>query len=173
MRISGGLGHHRYWLWVFVLLSILAIWVLLYLQNPRFLYPLTVAIFVAIVFLALLGLRPKYRQALVRRLLGLNKRDLETGGLFHRYGRLAGILIAVNSLIFSLLLQYQLVSSKQTYAVFAFIYVQMFLGMVLLVSLLRLARKRWWKYPIVVLIILTLVVVAILTAMLLLELALH
>jgi hypothetical protein len=172
--MSGGLGRHRDWLWVFALLSILTAYILWYLQqNPRFLYSLAVACFVAIAFLVLLALRPEYRQALIRRLLGLHKRDLERGGLFHRYGRLAVILSIINWLIFGLMLRFQLVSPQHPHFVLSFFYIQMALGMVLLVSFLRVAGKRWWRYPLIALLILTLVVVVAVTALLLLELTLH
>jgi hypothetical protein len=174
MDESGRELRRRDWLWVFALLGILAVSVLWYLQqNPRFLYSLVVACFVAIAFLVLLALRPEYRQALIRRLLGLHNRDLEAGGWFNRYGRLAGILLVINSLIFRLMLQYQLVSSQQPHFVLAFIYIQMALVIVLLVSLLRMAEKQWWRYPLIALLILTLAVVVAVTALLLLELLLH
>ncbi|MDH5691366.1 MAG: hypothetical protein OEY81_08070, partial [Candidatus Bathyarchaeota archaeon] len=140
--MSGRLRHYRDWLWVFVFLSILIAYALWYLQqNPPFIYPLAIAFFVAIIFLTLSALRPEYRQGIIRRLLGLHKRDLERGGWFHRYGKLAGILIIINALIFRLMVELQFVSTQDVQAILLFIYIQMALGTVLLVSFLRVAGK--------------------------------
>jgi uncharacterized membrane protein len=76
-------------------------------------------------------------------------------------------------LIFRLMLQYELVSSQQPHFVLAFIYIQMALSMVLLVSLLRMAEKRVWRYPLIALLILTFVVVVAVTVLLILELTLR
>jgi hypothetical protein len=171
--MSGGLRHYRDWLWVFAFLSILIAYALWYLQqNPPFIYPLAIAFSAAIIFCALLALRPEYRQDLIRRLLGLHKRDLERGGWFRRYGKLAGILIIINALIFRLMVELQFVSIQDVQAILLFIYIQMALGTVLLVSFLRVAGK-WLRYPLIILLTLTLVLVTIITAMILLELTLH
>ena len=160
-----GLRHYRDWLWVFALLSILTVYTLWYIQQrPQFIYSIAIAFFVAMIFCALLALRPEYRQGLIRRLLGLHKRDLERGGWFHRYGRLAGFLIVINLIIFRLMLRFQLVSYEYPYFVLTFIYIQMALGIILLVSLLRVAGK-WWRYPLITMLILTLAVIAAVTAL--------
>jgi hypothetical protein len=78
----------------------------------------------------LLALRPDYRQGIISRLLRLHNRDLERGGWFRRYGRLAGILIVINALIFRLMVQLQFISSQDVQAILLFIYIQMALGMV-------------------------------------------
>ena len=164
--MTGSLRRSRDWFLIFALLVILATSVLWYLyQNPHFFISLAIALFVAIIFLTLLALRPEYRQGLIRRLLELHKRDLERGGWIHRYGRLAGILIIINALIFRLMLQLQFLSAQDVQAIFLFIYIQMALGTVLLVSLLRVAGK-WWRYLLTANLILTLVVIAIVTAIL-------
>lgn len=164
--MRGGLRHYRDWLWVFALLSILTAYILWYLQqNPHFTYSLAIAFSIAMIFCALLALRPEYRQCLIRRLLGLHKRDLERGGWFHRYGRLAGILLIINLVIFRLMLRFQLVSPQHPHFVLSFFYIQMALGIVLLVSFLRVAGK-WLRYLLITMLILTLVVIAIITAML-------
>lgn len=164
--MSGGLRHYRDWLWVFALLSILTAYILWYLQQkPHFIYSIAIAFSVAMIFCALLALRPEYRQGLIRRLLGLHKRDLERGGWFHRYGRLAGILLIINLLIFRLMLQFQLVSPQYPHFVLTFFYIQMALGMVLLVSFLRVAGK-WWRYLLIIMLILTLAAIATITAIL-------
>lgn len=174
MDESGRRLRRRDWLWVFTLLGIVAVSVLWYLQqNPSLLYSIAVACFVAIAFLILLALRPEHQQTLIRRLLELHNRDREAGGWFNRYGRLAGILLVINLLIFRLMLQYELVSSQQPHFVLAFIYIQMALSMVLLVSLLRMAEKRVWRYPLIALLILTFVVVVAVTVLLILELTLR
>jgi len=159
--MSGGLRHYWDWLWIPALLSILIAYVLWYLQhNPNFIYSFAIAFSVALVLCAVLVLR----YDLIRRLLGLYKRDLERGGWFYRYGRLAAILFIINSAIFRLMLQFQLVSPQYPYFVLAFFYIQMALGMVLVVSFLKVAGK-WWRYPIITMLILTLVIIAIITAM--------
>jgi len=161
-----GLRHYRDWLWVFALLSILTAYTVWYLQlKPHFIYSLAIAFSIAMIFCALLALRPEYRQGLTRRLLGLHKRDLERGGWLHRYGRLAGILIVINLMIFRLMLQFQLVSSQYPHFVLTFIYIQMALGIILLVSFLRVAGK-WWRYPLITMLILTLAVIVAVTALL-------
>ena len=164
--MTGSLGRSRDWFLIFALLVILATSVLWYLyQNPHFFISLAIALFVAIIFLTLLALRPEYRQGLIRRLLELHERDLERGGWYHRYGRLAGILIIINLLIFRLMLQFQLVSPQYPHFVLTFFYIQMALGMVLLVSLLRVAGK-WWKYLLITTLILKLAAIAAVTAIL-------
>ena len=171
--MTGSLRRSRDWFRIFAFLVILAAFVLWYLyQNPHFFISLAIALFVAIIFLTLLALRPEYRQGIIRRLLGFQKRDLERGGWFQRYGKLAGILIIINALIFRLMVELQFVSTQDVQAILLFIYIQMALGTVLLVSFLRVAGK-WLRYPLIILLTLTLVVVAIITALILLELTLH
>lgn len=158
--------HYRNWLGVFVLLSILTAYIIWYLQqNPLFIYSFAIAFSIAVIFCSLLALRPEYREGLISRLLKLHKRDLERGGWFHRYGRFAAILSIINWLIFGLMLRFQLVSSHNPLFVLSFFYIQMILAMVLLVSFLRGAGK-WLRYLTISMMILTLVVIAIITAML-------
>lgn len=171
--MTGSLRRSRDWFRIFALLVILAASVLWYLYiTPHFSYLLAIALFVAIIFLTLLALRPEYREGIIRRLLGFQKRDLERGGWLQRYGKLAGILIIINSLIFRLMVGLQFVSIQDVQAILLFIYVQMALGTVLLVSFLRVAGK-WLRYPLIILLALTLVAVAMITAIILRELTLH
>jgi hypothetical protein len=82
-----------------------------------------------------------------------------------KYWRLAGILLIINLLIFRLMLQFQLISPQYPHFVLTFFYIQMALGMVLLVSFLRVAGK-WWRCLSITMLILELVVIATITAML-------
>jgi len=94
---------------------------------------------------------------------------VETGGRFNRYGKLAGFLILINSLVFRLMAHYNLHSSL---SFLLFIYIQMGLGVILTASLLGISGKVF-RYPLIALIILELAVIGIITALFLLELAHH
>ena len=164
--VIGSLERHRNWLWFFVFLGMLAICMLWYIQqNPHFIYSLVIAFSVATIFCALLALRPKFRQALSKSLLEFYRRDLESGGLFHRFGRLAAILSIINWLIFGLMLKFHLVSPQHSYFVLTFFYIQLILGIIFILSLLK-AVGRWWRYLLISLSILHLAVIATITAIL-------
>ncbi len=147
---------YRDWLWVSILLIVVTAYTLWTLQQqPQFIYYLVVAISVAIVFNALLVLRPEYRQSLIRRVL-----EFQRGrGRLYRYRTLVVILFFINIMIFRVVLQSQLFSP---HFVLIFFYILMALGMILLVSFLRVVGK-WWRYLIILMLTAMLVAIAILS----------
>ena len=158
------------WLWVLALIGIFAVSVILYIRtNPNFFYSFVVGFLVGIVFLIVTALRPKYKEGLIKRLSGLRRKDIETGGWFNRYGRLAGFLIIMNSLVFRLLIQYKPISPI---FFLLFIYIQISLGVILCMSLIKIVGKLW-RYLLTILIILGFAVAIIVTALSLLELLPH
>jgi len=153
-----------------VLIGIFAVSVTLYLQTkPSFFHSLLIGFLIGIVFLVVMALQPKYKEDLIKRLSGLRRKDIETGGWFNRYGRLAGFLIVMNSLVFRLLIQFQLISPI---FFLLFIYIQISLGVILCISLIKIVGKLW-LYLLIILIILGLAVAVIVTALSLLELLPH
>jgi len=155
------------WLWVLVLVGVFAVSVILYVRtNPNFFYSVVVGFLIGIVFLVVMALQPKYKEDLIKRLSRLRRKDIEKGGWFNRYGRLAGFLIVMNSLVFRLLTQYQLISPI---FFLLFIYIQISLGVILCISLMKIVGKLW-RYLLTILIILGLAVAVIVTALSLLEL---
>jgi len=99
-------------------------------------------------------------------MLGLHKRDLERGGWLYRYGTPAAVFSLIYWAIFRVMLEFQLVSPQYLpHFVFTYLYIQLALGLVILVGFLRVAGKRWIYLPIVML-ILTLVAIATITAIL-------
>lgn len=154
-------------LYVLVLLILLSGSIILQ-QNFLFFYYLIFVLIALIAFFTLLHLRPDYRRRLIERLELFQERDHDLGDLFYRYGRLSGILIVVNLLIFRLLEYFDIVSSSQTVFFLLFFYVQMILGTILLISLIRSAG-RIWRYPLTGLLILQLAVVVIISILFLLK----
>jgi|GEM_PF-2103111 hypothetical protein len=166
----GELVRLRDWLLLLVLTGILAVSIAVYLPtNPSVFYSIIVGLLIGILFLVVLALRPEYKQSLIEGLSRLRKKDMETGGRFNRYGRLAGFLIVINSLVFRLMVQYNLVSPL---FFLSFIYIQMALGVILTVSFLGIVGKLL-RYPLIALIILELAVAVTVTALFLLELMPH
>jgi hypothetical protein len=95
----GELVQLRDWLLLLVLTGILAVSIAVYLPtNPSVFYSIIVGLLIGILFLVVLALRPEYKQSLIEGLSRLRKKDMETGGRFNRYGRLAGFLIVINFL---------------------------------------------------------------------------
>ena len=153
-----------------VLTGILAVSIAVYLPtNPSVFYSIIFGLLIGIIFLVVLALRPEYKQGLIEGLSRLRKKDMETGGRFNRYGRLAGFLIVISSLVFRLMMQYNIVSPL---LFLAFIYIQMALGVILTVSFLGIVGKLL-RYPLIALIILELAVAVTVTALFLLELMPH
>ena len=99
-------------------------------------------------------------------MLGLHKRDLERGGWLYRYGTPAAVFFFIYWAIFRVMLEFQLISPQYLpHFVFTYLYVQLALGLVILVSFLRIAGK-WWRHLLMVMLILTLTAIATITAIL-------
>jgi len=108
----------------------------------------------------------KYGDWFRKFMLGLHKRDLERGGWLYRYGTPAAIFSLAYWAIFRVILEFQLISPRYLpHFVFTYLYIQLALGLVILAGFLRVAGK-WWRYLLMVMLILTLAAIATITAIL-------
>lgn len=154
-------GKYMDWLVVFIGLSVLIVFTIGSLQqDPQFIYPLAVAISVAIIFNVLLALRPKYRQGLIRRLREFHAREQRRGGWLYHYGNLARVFFYINLGIGYVTWKSQLIHLPQFFI--AWLFIQLILGMVSVARFLTVA-EGWWRYLITTMLILSLAAIALLS----------
>jgi len=111
--------------------------------NPQHIPLFLTTTIVALGFVAVMALLPKYRRRLVKRLLAYNTRQKEMGGWLYRYQKIALVLFFVIILTFPLLLQCQFIPSQyMPWAVLTFFIIILALGVIQIVRLLR-AAGRW------------------------------
>ncbi|MFQ5621592.1 MAG: hypothetical protein ACE5FT_07190 [Candidatus Nanoarchaeia archaeon] len=135
---------HKDWIYVFMVIAIITVYTVwrLYL-NPQHIPLLLTTTIIALGFVAVMALLPKYRRRLVKAILGYNTRQKELGGWLYRYQKFALALLFAIILTFPLLLQYQFIPSQfMPWAVLAFFIVILALGAIQIAGLLRAAG--WW-----------------------------
>lgn len=131
----------RYWVAILIFLGI-CIYTVWYLQvNPQNI-PLFLAIgVVAVGFVVLMALLPKYRRRFLEAIMAYHAKEKGLGALY-RYKNMALALILINSLIFSVLWQYQLIPSQYIpmYAI-SFLIINLTSSTILIVGLLKTIGK--------------------------------
>lgn len=126
---------------VIVIITVYTAW-RLYL-NPQHIPLFLTTTIIALGFVAVMALLPKYRRRLVKAILAYNSRQKEMGGWLYRYRRIALVLFFIIILTFPLFLQYQFIPSQfMPWAVLTFFIVILALGAIQIAGLLRAAG--WW-----------------------------
>ena len=135
---------YKDWIYVFIVMGIITIYTVWRLHlNPQHIPLFLTTTIIALGFVAVMALLPKYRRRLVKRLLAYHTRQKEMGGWLYRYQKIALVLFFVIILTFPLLLQYQFIPSQyMPWAVLTFFIIILALGVIQIVRLLR-AAGRW------------------------------
>lgn len=131
-----------YWIAILVVLSV-SLYTAWYLQlNPQRLPLFLVTITVAIGFVVLMALLPEYRRRLAERIAVYHAKERESLGRLYRYRNVALAVILINSLVFPLLWQYQLIPSQyMPLYVITFLIINVASGAILAVGLLKTMGK--------------------------------
>ena len=145
------------WLFAILATSFVIIYTVWYLYfEPQHIPLFLATAIVALSFVAVMFLLPKYRQRLVEKILAYHAKEKRLGG-FYRYQKVAVALIIINSLIFSVVWRYQLIPSQyMPFYALTFLIIALASGIVLIAGLLKTTGK--WG----ILLIATLTVVAVL-----------
>ena len=132
------------WFYVLIMIAIIAVYTVWRLHlNPQHIPLFLTTTIIALGFVVVMALLPKYRRRLVKGLLAYNTRQKELGGWLYRYRRIALVLFFIIILTFPLLLQYQFIpSSYMPWAVLTFFIIILALGAIQIAGLLRAAG--WW-----------------------------
>jgi len=100
----------RYWIAILIVLSI-SLYTAWHLQlNPQHIPLFLATTIVAIGFVVVMALLPKYRRRFAEKIVAYHDKEKSLGALY-RYKNVALALILINSLIFSVLWQYKLIPS--------------------------------------------------------------
>lgn len=112
------------WFYVLIMIAIIAVYTVWRLHlNPQHIPLFLTTTIIALGFVVVMALLPKYRRRLVKGLLAYNTRQKELGGWLYRYRRIALVLFFIIILTFPLLLQFQFIpSSYMPWAVLTFFY---------------------------------------------------
>jgi hypothetical protein len=141
--------------WFFAILatSFVIIYTVWYLYvEPQHIPLFLATAIVALSFVAVMFLLPKYGQRLVEKILAYHAKEKRLGG-FYRYQKVAVALIIINSLIFSVVWRYRLIPSQYTsFYALTFLIITLASGIVLIAGLLKTAGK-WGLLLIAILII--------------------
>ena len=130
-----------YWIAILILLSI-SLYTAWYLQlNPQQIPLFLTTTIIAIGFVVVMALLPKYRRRFGEKIVVYHAKEKSLGALY-RYKNVALALILINSLIFSVLWQYQLIPSQYVplYAI-TFLIINLTSGAILIVGLLKTIGK--------------------------------
>gem|GEM_PF-6433159 len=130
-----------YWIAILIVLSI-SLYTVWYLQlNPQHIPLFLATTIVAIGFVVVMALLPKYRRRFVEKIVAYHDKEKSFGALY-RYKNVALALILINSLIFSVLWQYKLIPSQYVslYAI-AFLLINLTSGAILIAGMLKTMGK--------------------------------
>ncbi len=147
------------WLAVLIFISMLVgctTWY--FLLNQQQIPVFLTAIIVALGFVGIMILLPKYRQQLVKRIVAYHARSKERGGWFYRYQKLALVITATGILIFPIAMAL-LPSQYIPYFALTFLIVQLTAGSVVIAGFLKTAGK--WGY----LVLLALVIISVIAVL--------
>ena len=131
----------RYWVAVLIILGML-IYIVWYLSfNPRYVLVFLATTIIALGFVAVMALLPKYRRRFAEKIMAYYAKEKSLGRLY-RYKNVALALIIINSLIFSVLWQYQLIPPQYValYAV-TFLVINLTSGAILIAGMLKTIGK--------------------------------
>ena len=91
-----------YWIAILVVLSI-SLYTAWHLQlNPQYVPLFLATTIIAMGFVVVMALLPKYRQQLVKKVLAYHDKAQKRGGLLYRYGRIFNAVMIIVLLVFSL-----------------------------------------------------------------------
>jgi hypothetical protein len=91
-----------YWIAILILLSI-SLYTAWHLQlNPQYVPLFLATTIIAMGFVVVMALLPKYRQQLVKKVLAYHAKAQKRGGLLYRYGRIFNAVMITVLLVFSL-----------------------------------------------------------------------
>jgi len=94
---------YKEWFAVLVFITILTGLTLWYLYlNPQYIPRFLIAPIIALGFVAVMFLFPKYRQRFVKKVLSFHFKAQKRGGLFYRYGRIFNAVMITVLILFSL-----------------------------------------------------------------------
>ena len=131
----------RYWITILIVLSI-SLYTAWHLQlNPQHIPLFLATTIVAIGFVVVMALLPKYRMRFVEKIVAYHDKEKSLGALY-RYKNVALALILINSLIFSVLWRYKLIPSQYVslYAI-AFLLINLTSGAILIAGMLKTMGK--------------------------------
>ena len=130
-----------YWIAILVVLSI-SLYTAWYLQlHPQHIPLFLATTIVAMGFVVVMALLPKYRRRFAEKIMAYHAKEKSLGRPYH-YKNVALALIIINSLVFSVLWQYQLIPSQYVpfYAI-TFLIINLASGAILIVGLLKTIGK--------------------------------
>lgn len=111
--------------------------------NPQYVLVFLTTTIIALGFVVLMALLPKYRRRIINRALEYQAREREMGKEFYRYYKMALVVIILCALILPVVLQYQLIFSHYLpLFVFAFFIVNLVAGVIFIAGFLK-ARGKW------------------------------
>lgn len=103
----------RQWVAILIILSLLSSYTLWYLSlNPQHIPVFLATTIIALGFVAVMALLPKYRQRLVKKVLEHHVEQRKMGRELYGYYRVALLVIILCALVFPVVLQYQLIASQ-------------------------------------------------------------
>ena len=97
---------------ILIILSMLGYLVWYVSLNSRYVFVFLATTIIALGFVAVMTLLPKYRQRLVKKIIEYHVKEKEMGKELYRYYRVALLVIIVCALVFPIVLQYQLIASQ-------------------------------------------------------------
>ena len=131
------------WHWVAILIVLsISVYTVWYLQlNPQHIPLFLTTIIIAIGFVVAMALLPKYRRRFAEKIMAYHAKEKSLGRLY-RYKNVVLALIVINSLVFSVLWQYQLIPLRYVplYAI-TFLIINLASGAILIVWLLKTMGK--------------------------------
>ena len=133
----------RYWAAVLIILGMLGyiVWYLSF--NPRYVLVFLATTIIALGFVAVMALLPKYRQRLVKKMLEHHAKETEMGRELYRYYKVALVVIIICALVFPVVSQYQLVAPQYIpLFVLAFCIVNLAAGVIFIAGSLK-AKGKW------------------------------
>lgn len=133
---------HKDWFAVFIFVVGLAGYIIWYLSlNPQHIPLFLTTTIITIGFVVVMALLPKYRRRFAEKIMAYYAKEKSLGRLY-RYKNVALALIIINSLIFSVLWQYQLIPPQYValYAV-TFLVINLTSGAILIAGMLKTIGK--------------------------------
>lgn len=132
-----------YWVAILIILGMLG-YILWYLSlNPRYVLVFLATTIIALGFVAVMALLPKYRLQLVKKMLEYRVKEREMGRALYRYYKVALVIIIVCALFFPVVFQSQLIASQHMpLFVLTFFIVNLVAGIIFIAGFLK-ARGKW------------------------------
>jgi hypothetical protein len=140
--LSGLWRKYKDWFAALVFMIVITGYSVWYLHlNPQHVPLFLTTIIVALGFVAVMALLPKYRRRFAEKIVAYHDKEKSLGALY-RYKNVALALILINSLIFSVLWQYKLIPSQYVplYAI-AFLLINLTSGAILIAGMLKTMGK--------------------------------